>query len=499
MKSTAENWHQPVFYLCAFMLLFAPLFRAANRPLPALILQALAIGLLLLLLWYPRRMQSVPKAYWSPALALLLLPLVYLLPLPETLLAQLPGRGLYAQVAASVGYAEWASLSLAPGMTEAALYALFPPLALFFAVYLLPENQVRVLVYMLVGMATAQALLGLLQYGAGTQSVFYLGNPYAASKSAAGTYVNRDHLAGMLAMVLPITLALLAAKIGHGGRSRKHWRGRIAFFSTIKGHQAILFGALAVLLLLGLVFTRSRAGVALAMLGLLFSLFAFARRLGGNNVYGTLGTVIAVALVLAVEIGLAPILDRFSHDPLQDSRLAIYSSSLHAIGQFFPFGAGSGAYPAVYPLFQPAELGHVFVNHAHNDYLEALFGQGVFALFLMLFGLMLYLRQWKRVWIKGRWGGFRFIQAGAGIGLLLMLMHAMLDFNLQIPANTLYFAFLAAVFTKDYKEIKRAARKKAGQPREEADRPLADEAAPQRAETGSLPEKVVEEQNPFLR
>jgi hypothetical protein len=35
---------------------------------------------------------------------------------------------------------------------------------------------------------------------------------------------------------------------------------------------------------------------------------------------------------------------------------------------------------------------------------------------------------------------------GAGIGLFLMLLHSLVDFNLRIPANQIYFAFLAAIF-----------------------------------------------------
>ena len=38
------------------------------------------------------------------------------------------------------------------------------------------------------------------------------------------------------------------------------------------------------------------------------------------------------------------------------------------------------------------------------------------------------------------------MKVGAGIGILLMMLHGLTDFNLHIPANAIYFAFLAAVF-----------------------------------------------------
>jgi hypothetical protein len=41
---------------------------------------------------------------------------------------------------------------------------------------------------------------------------------------------------------------------------------------------------------------------------------------------------------------------------------------------------------------------------------------------------------------------FRYVQYGAGIGLLLLSVHGLTDFNWHIPANALYSAFLAGLF-----------------------------------------------------
>ena len=37
-------------------------------------------------------------------------------------------------------------------------------------------------------------------------------------------------------------------------------------------------------------------------------------------------------------------------------------------------------------------------------------------------------------------------QVGAGLGMLAMAAHGLFDFNFHIPANALYFSFLAGVF-----------------------------------------------------
>ena len=110
-----------------------------------------------------------------------------------------------------------------------------------------------------------------------------------------------------------------------------------------------------------------------------------------------------------------------------------------------PWAAGSAPSREVYPRFQPADIG-AFVNHAHNDYLEWLFEGGLLAGALVLAALALYVQRWPKVWRAERWSRLRFLQVAAGISLLLLGLHGLIDFNLHIPANAIYFAFLAGFF-----------------------------------------------------
>ena len=205
--------------------------------------------------------------------------------------------------------------------------------------------------------------------------------------------------------------------------------------------QGVLLGS-------GMVGGEGLTGVLLAMLGIFLCMLAFSRRLGGNNVYGLVGTFTAIGVGLAVEIGLAPVLDRFAlKDPLSDGRWEIYTGTLQAVGAFFPLGSGAGTFQEVFPRFHPSGLVvNNTINQAHNDYLEWLMEGGLLAAALMVVLLGVYCRQWFRVWARDAWSTFRFIQVGAGIAVLLMLLHGFTDFNLHIPANAIFFAFLAAVF-----------------------------------------------------
>ncbi len=448
-----------LFYGAILLLIFAPLFWGGNHPLPLLLMELLA--LVLLVGWFLRPSvggQSLSQVAWVFLALLFFLPLLQLVPVPFIIWEGLPGRAFYADLLRYIGPESedfrWRALSLVPSMTESAWLALLPPLAVFVVAVHLPSQQLFTLTLVFLGTATGEALLGLIQYGDGANSAFRFGN-HLMGLSASGTYINRNHLAGLLEMALPIALALLTATIGHGvsqnssrrSRRKRNFRQWLAHFSVARVNQTAVFAALGIAILLGLIFTRSRSGISVAMLGILLCTLLFSYRLGGRNTYGLMGTFSAVGLGLAGLIGLAPIWIRFAYiDPIASGRWKIFDATLQAIGEFFPLGSGAGTFEEVIRRFHPVDLPGITINHAHNEYLEWLLELGLPAALLLAVGLIFYCYQWAWVLKRGYWQPFRFAQAGAGISLFLMMMHSMVDFNLRIPANAVFAAFLAALF-----------------------------------------------------
>lgn len=490
-----------VQWLLGIMLIFAPLFRSGQPALAVLALELLAVSLLVVVLWYPGR--KLVTRVEALALGLLFLfPLLYLVPLPAGFAALVPGRQAYLDAQAlmqNIAAVDTATLSLYPLETESAWLLLLIPIAVFLGTRTLDPHRALTLVLLLLGVGVAQSLLGLLQYGAEEGSPQLFGLSLPAVKSAAGTYTNRNHLAGLLEMLLPVALALAIFSVGRRmARDSRGWRDRVVFVASAGGHATFLYGVIALLLLVGLVFTRSRAGIAFGMLGVFLSTALFARRVGGDNIYGTVGTIVVFALGIGVAIGLVPVLDRFSAEgAIHDARWTIFSSTLDGIGVFGPIGTGPGNYPETYRAFQPPELGHWFINHAHNDYLEWLFEGGLVAAGLILLLLVLVARQWRRLWTRGEWSRFRFVQVGAGIGILLLMLHSLVDYNLHIPANIVYFAFLAGIFFAD-PAIEVAAAQSTRRKRRTLnleDAPVASMPMVKDATVASHPEQI---RNPFL-
>jgi O-antigen ligase len=200
-----------------------------------------------------------------------------------------------------------------------------------------------------------------------------------------------------------------------------------------------------VLLLVAIVFSRSRAGIALAALGLALTTITAAPRIGGPRAYGVMGLVLAVVVGLAAAIGLLPVIDRFAEvDAFEDERWPMIVAAIQMAGRYFPVGSGAGTFAALYPPFQPAEI-LTFVHRAHNDYVEWVVEGGILAFVAIVLGIALYIARVVLLAREPDKHRVHFLQVGAAIGIFLMALHGFVDFNLRIPANAIVFALLCGL------------------------------------------------------
>ncbi|MBS1213988.1 MAG: putative binding-protein-dependent transport system protein, partial [Proteobacteria bacterium] len=338
------------------MLVFAPLIKGGNRPLPLLILELAATALLVVLLLRPDFKQHLSRPLLIAIGALVALPLVQLLPLPEFAWNWLPGRDFYTAPSSAIGTIPGhRAISLIPDATESALLVLLIPVAVFLATVSTSEAQLKQLINLFIGLAVIQAIIGLAQFGTGSLTVLW---PPEGGRigSAYGTYPNYDHFAGFLEMALPLVLALLIAHIDFGSHKaprhqrRQNLRQRLAqlFASGIRFNAVAIYSGAALAILLGVIFSRSRTAIALVMLGILLCALLFGSRVGGQRSTRLVTLFTVIGFALALEIGLAPVLARFADGGLVDhTRLSIFAGTIQGIREFFPFGSGLGSYPAV--------------------------------------------------------------------------------------------------------------------------------------------------------
>lgn len=413
---------------------------APYLPLVQIVLLGLSIVLLL-----SYRTANASKLRVPVAVPLLLVALVLLqmAPFPASLLQ------LFDRTRSGFGDGSLASISIAPYETLSGFVTLLTYVAAFYLAVVACQRRdtSRHLVFTLLALGTFEACYGLVQYLAGSQQIFTYVNKHA-SEAATGTYVNYDHYAGLLEMILPFSLALAYYQFEKIPQPQSGIAERIrSFFTHEESHKFLLWLFLAMILGAALVFSRSRMGILSALISALL-LFIVVATSGWRRTNATLVALLFVSAAIAVVvwIGPEPVIGRFQELGQEyaaggQNRLAIWRDTLVLIGQHPFLGRGLGTFFVAYPSVQTAFLNNL-VSHAHNDYLEFASELGLPGAFLLFGAAFSLLLQSVRRFRDGDPGFERAMTLGAFGGLAAILLHSLADFNLHIPANGLLFAVL---------------------------------------------------------
>jgi O-antigen ligase len=295
-------------------------------------------------------------------------------------------------------------------------------------------------------------LSGVLSCGLGLWQVASVaisddgGSASVASTDASGFFVNRNHLASFLAVsiVLASVFALDAIKSLTADPERIR-----------EPMLLITIGAatLAILIFLGTtILARSRAGIGLVMIAVVAALVLARkdpRRSSGRKAFGLAIVGIVAILLPASQFALYRVMERFGEDPLSDGRAEIAPVVWSAVQILLPFGSGLGTFVPVYKeVEEPTRaLMGVYVNRAHNDYLESMMELGLPALILMVVFAVWLVRRLIDVWQRQDAGTpiDSMLARAASIVILILLAHSVVDFPLRTATLGCVFAVACAL------------------------------------------------------
>jgi len=389
-----------------------------------------------------------------PRLAVLVLavvvgvPLLQLVPLPAGLTALVsPNRGLFAAQLLSPFSPPpaYLALSLNPHATQVAVCKLIAyALAFLIAQRLAAHGRGSILLRTLVIVGLFEACYGLVQYLAGWQYIFTFRKVFYTD-DATGTYINRNHFAGLLEMVLPFVLA--------GALFRRRQRAELgvkrkllAAISSESSFRLLSQAMFFAVLCLALVFSRSRMGIAAGVSGLLLVGGLHILRRRTRSAVALLLVLLLIPACYAFWVGLEAVTSRFEMlghaGAMEQDRLPIWRDSLRTIGDFKWTGTGLGTYNWTALHYQTALLSNRY-EHAHSDYLEFATEIGVPAALLLFGGLWVLIVRAGRTAVVAGHRENCVLAAGCAGALFAVLLHAITDFNLQIPANALLFCWVA--------------------------------------------------------
>jgi O-antigen ligase len=211
---------------------------------------------------------------------------------------------------------------------------------------------------------------------------------------------------------------------------------------------AILVGAVTVFV--GATGSRTGAVLMLPAIGLTL-LAMWAGRLPFRAATFRLGRVMfmaAGAALLMWLLGAERLLSALGRTRiLEDNRLDFWPTVWTAAQAYFPWGAGLGTFKEAYELVEPlGALRALFVNHAHNEYLEVMIEAGLPGLLLVSAVLIWVGRVSWRVWLSP--GGHPASARLASICLVLVILHSLVDYPARTMAISILFAAASALVVR---------------------------------------------------
>ena len=253
---------------------------------------------------------------------------------------------------------------------------------------------------------------------------------------AFGPYVNRNHYAGLMEMLIPLSATYV--------------------LSRPEGHpQRNLLGFAVLLPIASLLLSGSRGGfisllTEIIILGtVLFKVSLISGRRSLLSI-GVLGVTAAAILFFWIDPGqiskrLEGVFElKNANDASSGHRAETALDTLLILRDHPLTGTGIGSFATAFPQYQTVPGDPVW-DHAHNDYAEGLAETGVIGGVLIFGALTIFLKRTFRSLGAGPKNVVGWMQLGAAVGVLGILIHSFFDFNLRMPANAAWFAVCCGI------------------------------------------------------
>jgi len=441
------------YALFLFLLIFSPLAFGTVENWSLLVMETVTAVAFLLMAAY--RLLDKEKALAVPGglpfLILLGLMLLQLLPLPVPFLRMISPSTFeiyrpLLEVDPSVGFLP---LSVHPRATLLSLLT-FSAYGLFYALtvyHLSRPVRLKKTVAVVVILGTILAIEAILQKLTAPGTIYWLRDA-PTEAFPVGPWVYSNHYAGFMEMVFPLVTALFLYYRPEVHYATKFREKVVALFTMPGANRHLLLATGAILMAVSILISLSRGGIITLCTAFLFFTVFTARATHDRRTQWAIFITLCVVLI-CTWLGWQPLVNKFGKlwqiDGLNTGgRLPVYLDTLNIIRSFPLFGTGAGTFVHIYPAFRTIP-GDVIFDHAHNDFLELLADTGAagfmlagwFVLAVLFHSVDRLLRRRDRFAIL--------IAGGAVTGMLALLFHCLVDFQIYNGANGLYFFFLSGL------------------------------------------------------
>ena len=448
-SAPASVFERLSFILLLLVLAWAPFPLGSNRPWAWSLLSLLIAASWLswcISLW---RRRGPPDALVRKLAIPLILAAVALIWGVAQVLPFLPqswAHPVWRTASAALGLPLKGTISLAPWRTISELMKLVSYVMVLWLASRFARSWPDILLNALIGIGTCYIVYGfvLASLNQSQFAIFYGLDARSEVRNLAGPFVNHNSYAtyaGLIALCAGVRL--VGVGWGEFAVAAGPRRLILAGLHYVFG-QGGLWLAAALLALSTVIATGSRGGnfatfSAIGVLVLLSTRLAFRQARGGY----ALGIIFALCAGLVVLFAISGALlgarlDDMAALGLKDNtRLLLWNAALGMIHDAPLGGLGLGTYQIAYPSYAHATLPFI-MDKAHNDYVELAAGWGLPAAILWWASLgWLFVICLRGVLVRKRNRVFPMLAVGASV---LVGVHAMFDFSLQMPAIAVTFA-----------------------------------------------------------
>ncbi|MBI5076267.1 MAG: O-antigen ligase family protein [Nitrospirae bacterium] len=348
-----------------------------------------------------------------------------LIPLPAAVISFIAPATARTRDFYSISGMQFMPLSFDPYLTMHELLKAAAFFMVFFISSIIFRNRERLtkMIIMLTVFGFCLAVFAIVQKATWNDKLYWF-RELTAGGTPFGPFVNRNHFAGFIGMLVPLGLGYTLTR-----ESRE---------------KLVFFGFLTVIMSLSLFFSLSRGGIVSFFASMaLFSILIVIARVQTKKMWAVAAFLIVIAAYL-VYLGIDPVINRFYEtDITKEQRVIVWQSTLSGFRDFWLTGTGLGTFIDTFHLYSPAPLQSIY-DHAHNDYLEYMLETGTIgiALLLTFAGLLLY--PFAKADFRGKRGMIRIAVISS---VFSIMMHSIFDFNLHILSNMLLFAVVLGMLS----------------------------------------------------
>lgn len=287
----------------------------------------------------------------------------------------------------------------------------------------------------------AIAIFAMLQYFTWNGRFYWLRPTLSAISLPFGPFVNHNHFAGYIELLVSIPVALIVVR-------------------GVRKEERAFYGFVAAMMALALIVSLSRGGMVSLLAELMFvvvlsrQLPALAKQKlsGVRSRFVQAGALLALVGTITagvIWIGADPVVNRIAgsdQETFFSSRGWIWRDTWRVIAMHPILGSGLGAFQTVYPNHSQYDGSLGVVAQAHNDYLQALADGGIITLGLVIWFIVLVSLD-LRCALRSSDPFLAGLALGCGAGIFGIMVHSLFDFNLQLPSNSLLFLLLVSIIS----------------------------------------------------